>query len=87
MFAADGPERLVGPLVGQDRVIGEAALGEEPDIAALERMRLQLATRHAAVEDQRVERDTGEAQPEAVQDGDGPDHLTVDGRSPRGPPS
>ena len=44
--------------------------GEEADVEALERVRGQLAAGGAAVEHQRVERDAGEAEAQAVEHGE-----------------
>ena len=82
-FAVDRAEREVEPAVRTGERLRERVAREEADGARLERVALQRATDHAAVEHERVHRDTREAEAESVEDGDERDHFASRCRSPR----
>ena len=62
------------PASGHGRLIA----AEEADRPGLERMTLQLAADHAAVEEQRVEREAGEAEAQTVEHRDERQRLDLD---------
>ena len=66
---------------------GQRVLGEPADVGALERVGLELAADGPAVEHERVERDAGEAEAQAVEHGDEPDRLDLDAGLLLAPPS
>src|SRR5581483_11669117 len=78
LLAADGGEDVVAPALRADEGRRQRVAGEPADVADLERVRGQLAADGTAVEEERIERDAGEAEAQAVEDGDEADGLDLD---------
>ena len=74
------PPRPGGPTVVPDERVGQLVGAEEPDVGGLERVGLELASGGDAMEDDRVERDAGEAHPHPVEHRQHPDGLALDAR-------
>ena len=66
---------------------GSASSANQPTSRGLERVGRQLAADGPAVEHQRVERDAGEAEAQAVEHGDEPHRLALDAGLLLAPPS
>ena len=66
-LAPDGGEGERRPQPGAGQGRGQRPLGKPADVGALELVAAQRAARHPAVEDERVQRDAGEAQAQAVE--------------------
>ena len=67
-----------GPDPGVCERHGQGVLGEPPDVGAFEGMSLQHPAEVAEVEHERVERDLGETEPEAVEHHHEPYRLGFD---------
>src|SRR5262245_12609496 len=78
VLAVDGGEGGVDPSGAARERPGQAVASEEADVARLERVTLQLAADHAAVEHERVERHPGEAEAQAVEHRDQRHGLDLD---------
>ena len=85
-LAVDGGERELAPTVDAGHRPGQVVPVEEPDRPGLERVAVQLAADHPAVEQQRVERQPGEAEAQAVEHRDERRAAPPRCRSPRRPP-
>ncbi len=66
------------PTRGAGDRLGQRVLGEPPDAVGLERMGVERPADRPAVEHQRVERDAGEAEAQAVEHGDELHDLALD---------
>src|SRR5688572_12843511 len=77
-LAVDGGERGVEPATGTGERPRQVVAAEEADLARLERMALQLAAEHGAVEHDRVHRQPREPEAQAVEAGDQRPDLDLD---------
>src|SRR5487761_719130 len=77
-LTSEGGEDVLAPPLVADERRRQRPLAEPPHITAFERVGLEPSAHRLAVEDERVERDAGEAEPEAVEDGDQPHRLHID---------
>ena len=73
-------EREVDPAVRAGERLRQRVAREEADRTRLERVALQLAAEHAAVEDERVHREPREAEAQPVEHRDERDELALDAR-------
>src|SRR5262245_1991000 len=77
-LTVDRPERELSPAMLARQRLWERIARVEPDRTRLERMPGQLPTQHPAVEQDRVHREAGEAETQAVDDRDDRDRLHLD---------
>ncbi len=66
-LVSDCPEGVLPPQAGSGERTREARLGEPSHLPALERMRLEHSSDRAELEDERVQRDLGEPDAQAIQ--------------------
>jgi hypothetical protein len=68
---------VMPPALCSGQWLGEVLGGEPPHVRGLEWMGSQLAARGPAVEDERVQGDSGEPEAQSVENGDEADHFRL----------